>query len=254
MELSITRLIETLLLPPASLLFVALLGLLLIRRWPRIGYLCATGALLLLTVLSLPVTGRALLHTLEHTPPLSLARIQHSGAGAIVVLGAGRYWRAPEYGGQDTPSRQELERLRYAAYLQRQTHLPILVSGGAPFGEKFAEAVLMARCLHRDFHAEPVWVEGASRNTAENARDSAAMLRREGIRKVLLVTHAWHMPRALEAFHKTGVTVVPAPVGFATPDPDKPGLIGWLPHADGLSMSRRALREWLGQLWYALRY
>ncbi|MFM2210004.1 MAG: hypothetical protein RIQ96_1647, partial [Pseudomonadota bacterium] len=77
-----------------------------------------------------------------------------------------------------------------------------------------------------------------------NAAQMAALLRRDGVRRIALVTDAWHMPRAQRAFEKAGFEVVPAPMGFALPR--ERALLEWMPSAQGLLVSRAVLREWLG--------
>lgn len=211
--------------------------------------------LVLLAMLSLPLTGRQLTAGLESFSPalnpqtLDEARTQ---AKAIVVLGAGRYAHAPEYGAADVVSAFVIERLRYAAHLHRQTGLPILVSGGAPGGEPVSDAELMRTALERDYRIAPRWRESRSRNTRENARYSAELLRAAGIRNVLLVTHAWHMRRAVLCFEEAGLRAIPAPTGFHTLSDRERGLLGYLPSADGLYWSSVALRERLGYLWYRI--
>jgi len=109
----------------------------------------------------------------------------------------------------------------------------------------------MASALREDFVTPVRWVEGASENTAENARFSAAILRRDGVKKILLVTDAMHMPRAKMAFAQTGLEIVAAPTlffGFT-------GIIpaDLLPSAEGLRRSYYASYEWLGLVWYRMR-
>ena len=66
----------------------------------------------------------------------------------------------------------------------------------------------------------------------------------DGVRRIALVTHAWHMPRAVQAFERAGLQVVPAPTGFTRPQ--QRALLEWLPSGSGLQSSREILREWLG--------
>jgi uncharacterized SAM-binding protein YcdF (DUF218 family) len=111
----------------------------------------------------------------------------------------------------------------------------------------------MRTVLEREFHVRVNWIEVRSRNTAENAIESAAILRQAGIDTVYLVTHAWHMPRARQAFEANGIRVVPAPVApvsAASPF----DLSDILPIAKGLATSSYALHEWMGMVWYSLRY
>ncbi|HCA26807.1 MAG TPA: hypothetical protein DEP05_04065 [Betaproteobacteria bacterium] len=241
-----TNLIAALLLPPLNLILLGGAGLLLLGKRPRLGKSMAWAALLLLYLLSTPWVANHLLMRME-TPPVVL----QPGVGAIVVLGGGRYLNAPEYGG-DTVSQATLVRLRYAARLYRLTHKPILVSGGKPDGGRQSEAALMAETLTQDFHVPVRWIEGDSNNTAENAADSARLLRRAGIDRIYLVTHAWHMPRAKMAFTHAGMRVVPAATGYTGTHPFSPLML--LPDAGALGNSAIAFHEVIGWAWYALKY
>jgi len=254
MELILTHALAELIRPPGIVLLVLVAGLLLGRRWPRSALSLIVGAIAALYVLSLPPVGVGLMHLAESRyPALGDKEIRAGAAGAIVVLGAGRYADAPEYGG-DTPSRFTLERLRYAARLHRLTGLPLLVSGGRPYGSPQPEAALMRRSLRKDFHVPVRWTEGRSDNTWQNARDSAALLHTAGVHRIYLVTHAAHMPRAVRAFEHNGLKVIPAPTGFTTLQRHYPWLLQLMPNADALRDSSTAVREGLGVLWYRLRH
>jgi uncharacterized SAM-binding protein YcdF (DUF218 family) len=217
------KLLTALALPPAGPLLIAALGLLLIRRWPRFGKTLAWSGLALLWLLATPAVTKPMLAAIEDIPPLDPARA--TSAQASVVLGGGSYLAAPEYGG-DTVSRWSLERIRYAARLQRQTGLPILVTGGAPLGG-MPEGRSMQAVLEKEFGVKVRWVEDASADTRENARLSAPLLRDAGVKRVLLVTHAWHMRRALGEFAAAGLNAVPAPTGYEAGAPST--LLDWLP-------------------------
>ncbi|KAF0166521.1 MAG: hypothetical protein FD157_469 [Rhodocyclaceae bacterium] len=243
------KLIAALILPPAGPLLLALLGLWLTRaksrRWQHAGLWLVTLSLLGLLVLSLPIVGNALMAPLEPHPPITPAQLQR--AQAIVVPGAGSYRAAPEYGG-DTVGYYTLERLRYGARLARQSRLPLLVTGGAPFGGR-PEAESMREALENDFGVKVRWVEAASRDTAENASLSAPMLKAAGITRIALVSHGWHLPRAISLFEKQGLEVIAAPTAFST---TSPALIeNLLPGA--MVRSRQALSEYLGQLYNRLK-
>ncbi len=69
-----------------------------------------------------------------------------------------------------------------------------------------------------------------------------------------LVTHFWHMPRSVAAFHAAGLEVVPAPMGFFGPKPSHRGVLAVLPRTEPLCFSGAALHEWVGRLWYRVRY
>lgn len=250
--LILTKAAGLLLSPPGIIILLALLGWLVHLRSAFFGNLIVGLAIVALLVLSAPLVGTQLLATLErqHPPlPVALGPEAAHAARAIVVLGAGRASHAPEYG-SDTVNARELERLRYAARLQRATGLPILLSGGAPFAEELPEAELMQQALREDFQIKAKWIETRSRTTAENAAFTKAILDTAGIGRVYLVTHAWHMPRAVWAFEDAGIGVVPAPTGFTIPGRSERTVLGYLPSAAGLEKSSRALHERLGLWWY----
>lgn len=240
----LTNLVAAFLLPPLNGLVLTGVGWLMWAFRPRLARALVAFGLLLLVILALPIVGNAMMRTLEGDPLDQKALRQ---AQAIVVLGAGRYRDAPEYGG-DTVSSPTLIRIRYGAKLHRQTGLPILVSGGKPDGGSISEAEAMRRALVEEFRVPVRWVEGDSNNTRENARLSAAILNDEGIRHVLLVTHADHMRRAERAFAEAGLSVTAAPTLFTR---SAMTLLDFVPQ--GYGKARTALHEWIGILWYAVR-
>lgn len=255
MELLITHVIRVFLLPPGLFLSLLLLGAIIKLRFYRTGQSVIYTAIGLLLLMSLPIVSNPLLHLYEDIPAVNPTNLLHTQAKAIVILGGGRYADAPEYQGADTVSGASLERIRYGAWLQRKTKLPILVSGGVVFGGKKrpAEAKLMQQTLQKEFLAFVPWAETRSRNTYENAIYSHKLLAKEGINDIILVTHALHMPRALEAFKHAGFIVTPAPLGFDT-GAGTPTLLSLLPTIYSLRNMHNLMDEVLGRIWYHLRY
>lgn len=237
------KIASALILPPASLIILALVGLWLTSKHPRTGKTVIALSLTSLLILSLPITGNTLMRSLEANPPITEAQLQD--IQAIVILGGGKSNRAPEYGGTDTVSKWTLERLRYGARLQQQTGKPILVTSGAPYGGR-PEADTMAESLKQDFNAKIIWVEDQSNDTAENAAHSAKILNQHGIKKIALVSQAWHTARAVPLFEQQGLKVYPAPTGFTRGDAEP--WAQWLPKASALDKSSMAIREWVGMI------
>lgn len=241
--------IEALVLPPGAcvlLLLTALGAVALGRR--RAGWALATLATALLWVSATPFVAATLLGSLEREPVPAPA----APPRAIVVLGGGSYFDAPEYGGHTVGS-LTLERLRYGARLARESGLPVLVTGGDPLGGGGSEAAQMKAVLEQEFGVAVKWAETASRTTRENATATAALLRAEGIASVRLVTHAWHMPRARRVFEAAGLQVHAAPTVFTQPLPEQASALQWLPDVEALRGTRIALHEWLGRAWYRLQ-
>ncbi|MFZ2162344.1 MAG: YdcF family protein [Sideroxyarcus sp.] len=243
-----TNLLSAFLLPPLNLLLVAALGLWLWHKRPLIARTLLTASVVLLWLLSTPYFAGLLLQGLEGEPYVT--DTSKPLADAIVVLGGGTYFHAPEYGG-DTVGPETLERLRFAAKLHRETGKPVLVTGGAPQGNGTSEAEQMKQVLVQEFNVPVQWAEVASDNTLENARLSRQMLKQEGISRIYLVTHAWHMPRAVQSFQSAGFQVVPAPTAYTTRY--RTDLLAFIPNADALHDSRIFMHELIGMLWYQLK-
>jgi len=244
-----TNLISVFLLPPLNLLLVSVLGLFLVRSRPRLGRMLLVASLALLWLCATPYVADGALHLLEGSNKVVDPKKQP--ADAIVVLGGGTYFNAPEYGGIDTVSVQSLARLRYAARLQRETGKPILLSGGKPRGNETSEAQQMKAVLEKEFNVPVQWAEDASDNTMENARYSYQLLQKSGIKRIYLVTHAWHMPRSVMAFQAAGFEVIPAPMAFSTHY--QTDLLSFIPDAGSLAASRIFMHEVIGLLWYRLK-
>ncbi len=242
---SLKSLITFFLLPPVNLLLLAVAGSVFWRR--RAGrVLCGVGLAGLL-LLALPLTSHLLMLGVEQFDARPADALPPA---AIVILG-GDVSHVGEVPSLVDVGPLSLERLRAGAALQRATGLPVLVSGGVIGRDQLPLATLMARSLEADFAVTVRWQESDSLDTWENARDSAVILQATGIRSVFVVTHAWHMRRALIAFRQAGLQAWPAPVPFSRVL--QTGLDAFIPRAGAWTDSYYALHEWVGCAWYALR-
>lgn len=182
--------------------------------------------------------------------PLALDTLQEGPPEqtAIVVLGGGGRLTVPEYHSAQLKT-LSIERLRYGIWLSRRSHSPLLFTGGAGRAAKPgqpSEAALADQLARDQFGFEPRWLEDRAFDTRENALYSADMLKGTGIKRVILVTHDLHMPRAMRAFRAAlppEVVLIPAPVGLSGD--------GWewrdtLPSAEGVNRARYLGYEWLG--------
>ena len=248
MEFWSTKLAASLLTPPLGLLLLALLGLFLAGMWRRLGLGIAVIAVGGLWIFGTPIVGSNLLALIEPRQATEMNVLK--SAQAIVVLGGGSYFDAPEYG-SDTVGSVTLERLRWGARLHRTTGLPLLVSGGLPFGNATSEAAQMKDALARDFHVPVKWLEERSDNTLESALFSHEILARDSVTRIALVTHASHMRRAHRVFAQAGFTVLDAPTAFSNTGPTT--ALSFLPNAHGLMQSRVFCHEALGLGWYHVR-
>lgn len=255
--------LSNLLLPPVPLLVLTIVGARMLswrRAWGWLAIAVACAGLWLGACSAVAEWLQSAL--LSPPPPLSavqMATIRRNmiarPTAAIVVLGGGRESFAPEYG-VSSLSPQSLERLRYGIWLGRQTNVPVMFSGGpghaAQTGE--SEAEVAADIAAREFGRPLRWTETQSRDTRENAQYAATQLREARIEQVILVTHGWHMARAVRAFEAASARlgakwqIVPAPMGLAR-RVERPAL-RWMPSSEGFLLVRAVLREkigwWLG--------
>lgn len=248
------NLIESFLLPPMLFLCLALIGLGISLMWKKLGVAVAGVSILILFLLSLPVTASLLMQGLQTEPALEEQSISKAlkNVDALVVLGGGRRFNTSEFG-KDTASELTLERLRYTAWIAKRTGLPLIVSGGKRAKENQAEAELMQEILQKEFVVIVDHLESTSRNTYENAKYTSEILADNKMKSIALVTHAWHMPRAKKAFEYFNIKVIPAPTAFY-------GLAStlvasdFMPSAHALLYTSLAFHETIGELWYEFRY
>ena len=241
-------LILTLAMPPTSFVVLIVIGLLMRGRWRRAGRRLTWASLIVLIVFGMPILSYSMLLALETGLPLT-PPADHPPQ-AIVVLG-GEVIRAHNEKLGIRPGLLTLDRLRTAAAVHRSTGLPILVTGGTTQPKTPAVGVVMDESLKNDFQTPPRWVESRSADTWENARFSADILRAEGFTSVYVVTHSWHMRRAILAFEGTGLTATAFPTSLD--DPLDLDLYDFLPRASGWQTGYFAVHEWIGYAWYKLR-
>nr|WP_315184149.1 YdcF family protein [uncultured Albidiferax sp.] len=247
-------LVTALALPPAAPVLLALAGLLLARRKKALGSAVCVGALGGLWLLGCNAVAvwlaLSILPQVPALPPATAAAVLQAGqVQAVVVLGGGVQALAPEFGAAQ-PTADTATRLRYGVWLARQSQLPLAFAGGVGWANSGtatpSEGDVARATLARDYGFALRWVDDQSRDTFENATRLHTLLAADGVQRIALVTHAWHMPRAQLAFERAGFTVTPAPTGFTLPQ--QRSLMEWLPTGHGLQSSREVLREWLGLL------
>ncbi len=242
------KILSILVIPPSFLLFLLLLSALLLLFGRK------QAALVLLTVtfcfmffISIPLTGNLLLAPLENSFSMT-SPSQLPEAEVIVVLGAKVYERKNEA----IPSPELIARLTYAFEVYRAKKLPVIVCGGRQ-GEKFSEAEAMASFLHKlGVPEKMIILESHSSNTWENAVNAASIMKTKGWRRVLLVTSAYHMKRAVACFERVGTEVVPAPADFRIDHEPFPFL--FIPSPDTFLSSSQVIREYIALVFYKIFY
>ena len=229
------------------------------RKWLQRG--CIAGALALIFVFGNHWVALRLLASLEwqHLPQGELP-----GAQAIVLLGGGTRPQLPPRPMSEIS--EAGDRMVYAARLHQEGKAPIIVATGGFiefFGATVPETEAMAELLTQlGVPDAAILRESKAQNTYENGVLVRELLEPRGIKQILLVTSALHMPRSVAIFERQGFEVIPAPTDFLvtwgepgrTVEPSLGGeLIRWIPTAENLDFSTRALREYIGMVVYRAR-
>ncbi|SUT85992.1 DUF218 domain [Actinobacillus ureae] len=239
--LFLTKLITAIILPPFNALILWIFSLFLHKlHFKKSSYFCTLLGITILYICSTPYFSHQLIQAVTFTQKLTIE--DYKKAQAIVVLGGGLR-DSNELFGNYAIAAPPLERMRYAAYLHKQTGLPILVTGGSPEGRE-PEAKIMAQELNDFFHVPVTWVEEKSNVTEENATFSKPILMQAGIQHIVLVTNQWHMKRAKMLFEREGFNVLAA--STTAHQALDIGILPFIPQAQALQNSSIALKEWIG--------
>ncbi|MBF0281956.1 MAG: YdcF family protein [Zetaproteobacteria bacterium] len=259
--LILTKAVGLLLLPPGILIVSMVVGLFFYRH--RLGKGLLYLSILFLWFLSIEPVKDALIQPLEaRFSPIGL-QIPASVDGRedlVVLLGGGVYAQAPEYGGVlDHLHSQALLRTIYAADLALKNHLNVIATGGSPLDStQEPEGLVMRRWLMRlGLDGAHVQAETSSNTTWDNACNTKQLLLNKGVDlqsvRVVIVTSATHMVRAVWSFEQQGLQVLAAPCDYLV-EKNIYTPLSYLPDADVLADVSRALHERIGQWWYQWRY
>ncbi len=242
------KLLQRLVLPPASILLLLLFGFLLVRSRRNLGRLFIAIGFLLLYGLSISPVSSELMASLERDfQPVNAKLVK---ADVIVVLGGGtrdRSW----LGLKPEPGEESLKRVVAAVILYKSLHIPVMLTGGTGdlAQSQLSDADAMAQtAMDLGVPEKDIRIENMSRNTLESARAVKDMIKGNHI---VLVTSAFHMKRSVALFKKQGFEVVSAPAGFRSGQ--RPFTVfSFIPYADNLSSSSVALAEHLSLGWYSM--
>jgi uncharacterized SAM-binding protein YcdF (DUF218 family) len=247
MMFTIKKIVSPFLLPPGFfiliLLAVGLVGLLR-RNW-RLGVLNLLVGFGLYALSITPVANM-LIRGLESDIGFPAS---YSG-DVIVLLGGGTIQRVPDLTGTAAPSPLMMGRIVTAVRLYRQTQLPIIVTGGRTATEDVSEAQVAERFLmDLGVPQHLIIKEENARDTAENARFTAAICREKGFSRPMVITSAYHLHRSLMAFKAQNMDVTPVPAYFLGTADKTTKWRDLLPRASSLFLSSNALHEYIG-IWY----
>ena len=260
MFLSLSKLLPMLVYPLGLATLLLIVALLLLGRRPRCTAAAVATALVVLGVSSNSFVSEAMMRSLEwrHLPADPLPQ-----AEAIVVLGGAIKPQEPPRPWIDVA--EQGDRVLHGAtlYLGQKAPLIIFSGGRITWGQSQdrSEADDMADlALALGVPKSAILLEPDALNTHQNAVNVQAMLAERNLQKILLVTSALHMPRALAIFQKLGIDAVPAPTDFHVtlePPTDRDTwqgiLLSLLPDAENLYNFTRAEKEYIGTVIYWLR-
>ncbi|AFY99656.1 YdcF family protein [Calothrix sp. PCC 6303] len=260
MFLYLSKLLPLFLYPLGLACVLLVVGLIFLRKRPRVTAWCMGLALIFLLLSSNGWVTRYFVRSLEwqNIPVVELPK-----AEAIVVLGGATRSALPPRPGVDLS--EAGDRVIYAAQLFRQNKAPKIVLSGGRIdwrGKGTAESQDMADILiSLGIPKEAILQDPESFNTFENAVNTRKILEKNNIKKVILVTSAIHMPRSLLIFKQQKIDVIPAPTDFlisygeleelsSTP---KSAILNLLPESSNLEKFTSALKEYIGIVVYRLK-
>jgi uncharacterized SAM-binding protein YcdF (DUF218 family) len=237
------KLITPFLLPPG--IFIAILifsGLLFLRKSRKAAILNILIGISLWGLSVGPVSD-TLMRGLES----DLTIPANPSGDVIVLLGGGVYDGVRDLTGVGAPSEDTLARIATAARLQRRLQVPVVVSGGAVFSWRKAEAPVDKRFLmDLGVPGDEILVEDKSRDTLESGRYVKEICEMHHFEHPLLITSAYHMKRALLSFREVNMDATPVPSNFKTWDRE----YGWADYLPGdLRTPMIACREYVGLLY-----
>lgn len=233
-----------------TLLVVALILFMAKRR--KTALLLAACGICWAVFWSLPATSLWAGGRLEQIYPQQLPSDLPT-AGAIVVLGGNTANNRPNWF-EPYDKETAAPRVDTAAILYKAQRAPLIVLSGAALEGHTSEAQVMARDLaEQGVPRSAMILETRSRNTHENGLYTAAKLKALHITRILLVTSALHMPRAMAVFRKQGIIATAAPSAPQIFVPVESGFSFWLPSMRALDASRSIIKEYAGMLAYWIR-
>ncbi|CAA7603096.1 Rossmann-like alpha/beta/alpha sandwich fold [Acididesulfobacillus acetoxydans] len=233
------------LLPPGIFIVVLLLLAWWLRRRERVAAVILLVTAAVVYASSTDALSSLLLRSLErqYSPPSVLS------GDVIIVLGGGATADTPDVDGAGSLSGSSMNRVVTAVRLYKKTGLPILMSSGQVFADDGNEGRIAKRVmLSLGVPDSKIFLDDRSRTTTENALDSKKILEHNHFTRPILVTSAFHMPRAVDNFVKIGIAVQPYPCDYRVSIVQPIYLFRFVPTAAGLNQTAIALKEYLGIL------
>lgn len=234
--------------PPTIFIFSTIIAGLICLVWRRAGALIALASGCCLYLFAMPIVPELLQQEFLPMPSRNFAL---ADAQAIVVPCVDVTWG----NGADHPNEigpLTLQRLATAVRLYRRLQLPIIVSGAGSSKHPGATlATLMRDELEHDFSTPVQYVEDEAHNTFEHAVYTSRILRKKGIRNVIVTSNVRDAPRLIWSFRKVGLDAISSDESkelrhFEAQD--------FLPSANAFLESYYVIHEILGSIYYRFAY
>lgn len=195
---------------------------------------------------NIPIVSYAFMRGVEsmYIPPKTIPN-----ADVIISLGAGATKDTPNIGGKGNVYGNSSSRIMLSSILYRKIKKPIIVSGGKVFKSSGSEGDIGKRTLiELGVPKGKIFSENRSLNTTQNAKYSVEIMKKNGLKKAILVTSAFHMARAVKQFKKYGIDVIPYPTDYQVNIHYEFSIEDFYPDGDSMSRLSCALKEYIGIL------
>jgi len=243
----LNKILPVLFLPLGVVIILLLYAMMRVKRWP------VFAALVILYLAGIPFIGDRLIGSLESPYP-AVPPSQVEAADAIVVLGG--IFGPPVTEGMLPNVGEAGERLEAGIVLTQLNKAPWLIftGGRLPWENRshLEGEDSKAQALARGVPSKKIIVTREVANTADEARAVADLMREHDWHRMILVTTAWHMPRAVLLFKRAGVDCMIFPVDFRCNATRTTGLLDFIPNAGALTNTETALREYYGYWFYSV--
>lgn len=248
----IKKIIAAFLLPPGIFIFVLMIaGCRAFFKKNSTACLSMLSTATLLWLISISPVANIIKGRLES----DLTIPNHLEADVIIMLGGSLYGKSPDLSGTGTPGPNTMERMVTAARLHRKINVPIIISGGSVYKTSPSMAKITKRFfVDLGIPADAIIIEDRSRDTYENAVYCKTICEKNGFTKPLMVTSGYHIKRAMLSFQKVGLEVIPFPCAITTWPDIQYGWHSFLPSAKAMAAAAAGLHEWIGLIYYRLRY
>jgi uncharacterized SAM-binding protein YcdF (DUF218 family) len=235
---------------PLSLCFWLVILAVLIRYQKKASLWFLFVSVGIFWIFTTPIVSSHMVASLEQKfLPVSIDK--SPTADAIVVLGGSL--AVPDSPRIDIELTGNSDRILHAARLYRAGKATIVIAAGGAEDTQPEAYDMKALLAEWGVPKKNVIIETESLNTYRNAVNTKPLLEKQGVKRVLLVTSAIHMPRALATFRTLGINAIPSPTDYLETDRKKHEIKDFLPDIDALGKTSLAVKEYLGMIAYRWR-